>query len=724
MDEQMESLPEIDYLSKDYASFRRLMLDHLSLRVPSWNEPSVADMGNVVIEVLAYAADYLSYYQDAVATEAYLGTARLRASIKRHVRLLDYTLHEGSNARVWVQVQVEKNATLLLRNATQLLATPDQPVTTPVIPPHSSAYEDALAQSSVFETLHNVNLFWAHNEIAFYVEDGEEVILPQHCTSTLLRDPGDEHKRQLQLQVGDVLIFEEVKHPETGERSGADPAHRHAVRLTAVTSQIKGSVPVLYVEWDENDELPFPLPISINHLGDIVSGISVARGNIVLADHGRTIRHEALPAVSIDRRYRPYLRNLDLTHHIPYIHEQALSRPACEVFAQDPLQATPAISLFTQGKTQPLSLEPDLVSELNRLTLSNTLYTALRASGVVLSQYVEISAVHGVGWEVHDILKKRHWLVMPGHDQLQITTYKKWNLRRDLLSSGSLASDYTVDMEDGGHARLRFGSGKQGRQPAVDDHFVSTYRSGRGTQGNVRADTINRIVTTDTRVIQVRNPLAALSGTNPQPIEDARFDAPYAFHTQQRCVTADDYAMMAEHHPQVKKAVAQLRLTGSRTTAFVYVQRHKRYTIDAAFRAELQHFLEDFRLPGYEIELRGPYFVALDIILHVYLDVHTAKSVVNDALTTAFSNMPGGFFAPENFTFGQSVYLSQVITRAMDVPGVVQVQAERFGRHDITTSEQPMTEYIPMGPLEIARLDNDYAAPHNGTILFSLEGGL
>ena len=36
--------------------------------------------------VFAYTADYLSYYQDAVATEAYLDTARQRISVRRHVR--------------------------------------------------------------------------------------------------------------------------------------------------------------------------------------------------------------------------------------------------------------------------------------------------------------------------------------------------------------------------------------------------------------------------------------------------------------------------------------------------------------------------------------------------------------------------------------------------------------------------------------------------------------
>src|SRR5262249_31255607 len=62
--------PPIDYLAKDYASFRRLMLDRMAVTMPGWTERNAADLGMALVEVLAYAADHLSYYQDAVATEA------------------------------------------------------------------------------------------------------------------------------------------------------------------------------------------------------------------------------------------------------------------------------------------------------------------------------------------------------------------------------------------------------------------------------------------------------------------------------------------------------------------------------------------------------------------------------------------------------------------------------------------------------------------------------
>jgi hypothetical protein len=96
--------PEIDRLAKDYASFRRLILDRMSLLVPQWRERNIPDLGVTLVELLAYAGDYLSYYQDAVATEAYLATARRRPSVRRHARLVDYALNEGCNARTLVLI--------------------------------------------------------------------------------------------------------------------------------------------------------------------------------------------------------------------------------------------------------------------------------------------------------------------------------------------------------------------------------------------------------------------------------------------------------------------------------------------------------------------------------------------------------------------------------------------------------------------------------------------
>ena len=73
--------PPIDYLAKDFASFRRALLDCSALRYPAWQERSEADAGMVVLEALAAVADELSYLQDRVAAEAALETATQRRSL-------------------------------------------------------------------------------------------------------------------------------------------------------------------------------------------------------------------------------------------------------------------------------------------------------------------------------------------------------------------------------------------------------------------------------------------------------------------------------------------------------------------------------------------------------------------------------------------------------------------------------------------------------------------
>src|SRR3982074_2649527 len=145
--------PDLHYLAKGYQGFRRLMLDRLSLLAPGWNGRSAADVGVMLVELLAYAADNLSYRQDAIANEAYLATAHKRVSVRRHARLVDYALHDGCNARAWVQVQV--GADQVLPQGTALLTrSGNLPVR---LTPDSKDLRDVLAAgATVFETAHDI----------------------------------------------------------------------------------------------------------------------------------------------------------------------------------------------------------------------------------------------------------------------------------------------------------------------------------------------------------------------------------------------------------------------------------------------------------------------------------------------------------------------------------------------------------------------------------------
>src|SRR5437588_7889298 len=82
----------VDYLARDYDSFRQALVDLIPAKVPEWTDRSEADFGIVLIELAAYMGDILSYYLDRVANEAFLATAQERRSVIQHLRLIGYEL--------------------------------------------------------------------------------------------------------------------------------------------------------------------------------------------------------------------------------------------------------------------------------------------------------------------------------------------------------------------------------------------------------------------------------------------------------------------------------------------------------------------------------------------------------------------------------------------------------------------------------------------------------
>ena len=682
--------PEIDYLTKDFASFRRLMLDHLSQLVPDWKEQSPADLGHALVEVLAYAADYLSYYQDAVATEAYLGTARLRRSVRRHVRLLEYYLQEGCNARAWVQIQVDDQVKeksppyVFLPVHTQLLTRLFN-CDTCTLKADEVAYHQALEEgATVFETMHHITLRPDHNEIPILPRKKEDT-LSRGSTTARLAYKWKHDKISANLKAGDVLIFEEQYDLQTGL---ANPDHRHAVRLTRVTPGESQNSAWLDVEWALADALPFDLVIATSIAGHPKYKPGVALGNIVLADHGRRIRNEMLPPVQPGRRYRPRLRFTNPTFAAPFDSHAARKRPAFQTMQYQPYEAFACVQLHQyaqyfaeQGKE---NVQPRLLPDLVKDTL--TIPAADADMQVMMMGY-------------------------------------NWTLRRDLLNSGPFDRDFQVEMEDGRQAYLRFGFGDMGKLPDPGDRFVATYRIGNGSRGNVGADTIAHVIEPvgsiqplEDLIKCVRNPISARGGCDPENIQSARLYAPCAFHTQKACVTPADYARQICQHPAVVHAMAHTSRVGNRRMVMLYVQRAGDLALDSAFQQELKAFIEPYRLMGCDIEIKNPRYVPLQIKLGIHLKPGASTLIVQRALSQAFSQeiLPGGdigFFYPHRFDFGQSVYQSQVIAHAMAVPGVEWVEVQQFRRVD---SHTDVTEII-IEPREIARLKR---------INFDIEGGV
>ncbi|HEX5885110.1 MAG TPA: putative baseplate assembly protein [Pyrinomonadaceae bacterium] len=124
-------LSSIRYRIGTFSSFRRAMLDAVPLvKVPKdtrvtppleranpfarWHEGMGGDYHTMLIELWAYLADILTFYQERIANEAYLSTATQRESLRRLAQLIGYQPQPGSAATALLNFTIEKQKTVTI----------------------------------------------------------------------------------------------------------------------------------------------------------------------------------------------------------------------------------------------------------------------------------------------------------------------------------------------------------------------------------------------------------------------------------------------------------------------------------------------------------------------------------------------------------------------------------------------------------------------------------
>jgi hypothetical protein len=667
--------PDIDYLARDFGTLRRLMLDRFAQIVPDWNPRSLADGGVALIELMAYVGDQLAYRQDAIATEAYLGSARRRVSLRRHAHLVDYEMHDGCNARAFVDLTLAVGTApfTLPASGVRFLTRCNQ--VSPAITAGSLAEDDAMRQHPlVFEPLESRPLRVDHNRLDFHTWSDSQCCLPVGATRATLRGS---HPH---LVSGQWLLFEERIGPRTGAEADADPIHRQVVRLLTsdpgVIDQVTGS-PVTEIVWADEDALEFPLCISaVSDAGAQLTDVSIVRGNVVLVDHGMTLDAEDLGVMPKNR-------------------EISLANDADHCGKRKSREIPPRFRPILTSAPVTQAARPDLGVSAKRARQSDV-------DGAL--PQISLSAL----------------LTPPA---------VAWQPKRSLLDSDATAEHFVVEVENDGRACLRFGNNHYGRRPTADTRFSAIYRVGNGTAGNVGAGAIAHVVGALVAGIDsVRNALPADHGVDPESNESVRRRAPEAFRRQERAVTPADYTAVTEDFDGIERASSRMRWTGSWHTMFVTVDRTGGAPMDRDLRGKLTTYLDRFRMAGHDVDFEEPIRVSLQLSLHVCVAPDYFRSDVKQGLLDLFTaglrrDGRRGLFHPDNFSFGDIVYLSPLLAAAREVPGVASVTARAFGRQNDDDPLPLEDGRLKLGPREIARLDNDPNFPEHGVLTLELHGG-
>ncbi|RXF74121.1 hypothetical protein [Hansschlegelia zhihuaiae] len=717
--------PELDYLAKDYQSFRRLLMELVAERHPDWLERSPADLGVAVLELFAYVGDQLSYFQDAVGTEAFLDACLHRISAARHARLIDYRMHQGRNAYAFVQFDatagapgfVPAGAKLVTRIGRPLIGDAGAPGA--VMPATADFDADpALDGATVFETTARIRADALHNLLRIHSWGDAECCLARGATEAWLYgvpDGANPNAYRPAFAPGDYLLIREAVSPVTGAAADADPARAQVVRitdveddedpvfraamtggaLTARSSPAQAALPLQRVVWRREDALtqPFRLSTETPETG-LIDPVSIAQGNVAPADHGRTISR-ILPAPRAETRAWPIaaltLPDGPLTH-------QAM--PPEPVYAAD-------------GRLVPG--RHDLAADVREV-----------GPAIVLSV-----------------------LTTEGDVEL-------WTPAPHLFESGSYDQQFVAEVDNDAAVRLRFGDDRYGRAPADVVAVTARYRIGVGRSGNLGAGSLVHIVAptaaemTDPAdpsaapapfvgIERVFQPLPARLGAEAETIEQVRQLAPEAFRAIQfRAVTEADWEEVALRHAEVAAAKARFRWTGSWHTVFVAIhpRDEARLTrlpgggaaLATDFAAAMRAHLGRFRVAGYDLAVHAAVYVPIEIELrlcvragHFHGDVIAA---VRRALSNrAYADGSRGFFHPLAFRFGDAVYLSRLYQAAEAVEGVESATALVFKRYWEVPGDAIARGLIAMGPMEMPVLEDDPNFPERGVLRIGAVGG-
>ncbi|TPG11061.1 putative baseplate assembly protein [Rhodanobacter glycinis] len=757
--------PEINYLAKDYASFRQLFLDQIALDMPAWQEQHVPDIGIALVETLAYTADYLSYYQDAVATEAYLGTARRRISVRRHARLVDYRMHEGCNARALVVLASDTDLGLELDNLLLLVPPPGQNNAKPgvigAVQLDAARTQGALVfEPMSLDGMDAFNVVAAQSAIRLHRWSDEMCCLPRGSTRATLVDappsssapPAESTtpstsaaandpapvsvaaaavaQRALKLAAGDMLIFEEVLGPQTGNPADADPAHRHAVRLTDVQTSVDpfdGTL-LLEIAWDACDALPFDLCLSVRTPSPDCTwlhDVSLARGNVLLVDHGGHVRGQCTSnAICVpsggDGEYPGLAATLAALPD---------ACPRCHDLAED-CWLVPGATQYgcchCDGAVQDVRRPPTDTGHVlpgTPLTWAEPLPTKAPVCRLFARDPRRaLPQLSVYGGALGDVL-------MAGAPDPRW----QWQPQYDLLGSGPDDRHFVVEIDDDGAAHLRFGDGVLGAQPQAGDFFRAAPRLGNGPSGNVGRDSIVWLALKSGELsadLQPRNPLPASGGTAAESLAEVKRYAPGAFRANPlRAIVADDYAMFAARAPELQGAAAALEWSGSWHAADVVVDPLGRESLPAGLAQRIRAELERYRRIGHDVEVRGACYVPLQIELFVCVLPNFLVAHVEAELRDRFSaslrrDGTPGFFHPDRLRLGAPVFASALLAEAQAITGVAHVEITTLARaDDVPAGGVPADGVLHLAAREIAQVDNDPDHPDHGSIAFTLGGG-
>lgn len=621
---------EIDYLAKDFESMAAHMLQDLKRNLPSWEAGTPADVGITLVEMLAYVGDYLSYRQDFVGNEAFLNTAQMPTSLRRHARLLGYRPSGGAPARTIVSFEVL--APLTIPTGTPVLSAVGQS-SSKIVMDHSQIPSAINKGAVCYETSVHLRARPDNNKVSILDYGMQDYVLTAGSTSATLLYADANRDDPLPLKPGDLVVI-----LATGGTRGSEADDiAHPVRLTAVQlesgdSEGKQAGGIrLNIHWSDEDALPCDIAVTRPSIDGGRQVTAFVSANAVEVEFGWTGPPKDLTVpLNEDTAWNPTL----------------IARP------------------LPSGKVHPQSRN----------------ISQQQSAACFLSRRVGVDALPAMSLEALPIC--------PGPQDVS----EIWHPVHDLLSAGPNDPVFVVDDDDTGQVKLRFGDGIQGKRPSAGFVYRARIREatrsnasvGPGTLGVLGAsktqlDLFVGLVSNLTNYIPSR---VALRGENKDAI---RTNAPLSVPENEVAATLDDFTRLAQSIDGVKQAISIASNTPPWPKIQVSVLAETTHLASKTLLRRVQSSLDGVRLAGRQVLVSGPALIPVCIEMTIQAAEGAIAQDIAARIDTAIgrSDHSGtGLFSLESMAFERAIEATTILSTIQPLTGVADVTLTSFHRHD------------------------------------------
>jgi len=271
----------------------------------------------------------------------------------------------------------------------------------------------------------------------------------------------------------------------------------------------------------------------------------------------------------------------------------------------------------------------------------------------------------------------------------------RWKEVRSLSNQDANAKVYVTQLDDSGARTVMFGDGKNGaRLPSGQENIRARYRRGLGSAGNLLKGQVNVALSRPPGLKEVRNPLPATGGDDPDSAEAIRRNLPLGLTTLGRVVSLSDYGDYSLAFSGVAKARADWAWTGTKREILISVCGPEARAIppNSDLAQRLLKALRSAGDPATPIRIGAVTLLTFGISGTVKVDpdyrIEDVRANVELVLRTKLS-----------FDFrdlGQPVFPSEVVAWIQALPGVLYVDLDALTpKTGSTTADGAILPAVP-----------------------------